>query len=315
MSNVITSVKDEIFKVIVGQEKMVDSVIIGLLADGHILIEGVPGLAKTTIINTVSQVLGLEFKRVQFTPDLLPSDIIGVEMFDSSTSEFKVRKGPIFSNLILADEINRAPAKVQSALLEAMAEKQVTISDSTFKLPVPFLVMATQNPLEQEGVYQLPEAQLDRFMLKSVVTYNSKEEELIIAKRASLNSFESVTKVLSGEELLSLRVKVRDVHMDEEIEKYVVDIVQATRTPSEYGLSKIAKYIESGVSPRGTIDMFKAIKAVAFMNERDFVTPLDIGYIFKDVLRHRFIVSYEARAENITKDMILSEIIDTLPIP
>jgi len=315
MMNKIEKVKKEVSKVVVGQEKMIDSLLISLLCEGHILIEGVPGLAKTTTVNALSKALGLNFKRVQFTPDLLPSDILGAEIYDPQTNQFKIKKGPVFTNLLLADEINRAPAKVQSALLEVMQEKQVTIGDTSFQLDLPFFVMATQNPVEQEGVYQLPEAQLDRFMLKLVVGYNTKKEELEIARRISSGKFETINAVLDASELEELKIAVKNIHVDEEVEEYMIELVNATRQPKEYGLDEIAEYIQFGASPRVSIDMFKAVKAMAFMRGKDFVTPVDVAYIIKELMRHRLVLTYEAEAEGITTDTIIQKVIETVSIP
>ncbi len=311
----IQNVKNEVAKVVVGQEKMIDSLLIALLCEGHILIEGVPGLAKTTTVNALSKALGLDFKRAQFTPDLLPSDILGAEIYDPQNNQFKIKKGPIFTNLLLADEINRAPAKVQSALLEVMQEKQVTIGDTTFKLELPFFVMATQNPVEQEGVYQLPEAQLDRFMLKLIVGYNTKQEELEIARRISSGKFETIEAVLSKAELEELKSAVKEIHVDAEVEEYMIELVNATRHPQEYGLEEIKDYIQFGASPRVSIDMFKAVKAMAFMRGKDFVTPVDVAYIIKELMRHRIVLTYEAEAEGITTDEIIQKVLEIVPIP
>ena len=311
----IKSIKAEVAKVVVGQEKMIDSLLIALLCEGHILIEGVPGLAKTTTVNALAKALGLNFKRAQFTPDLLPSDILGAEIYDPQNNLFKIKKGPIFTNLLLADEINRAPAKVQSALLEVMQEKQVTLGDTTFKLSPPFFVMATQNPVEQEGVYQLPEAQLDRFMLKLVVDYNSKEQELEIARRISSGSSEAINAVLSEDDLVELKAAIKEVHVDAEVEEYMIELVNATRNPSEYGLESIQEYIQFGASPRVSIDMFKAVKAMAFMRGKDFVTPIDVAYIAKELMRHRIVLTYEAEAEGITTDQIIQKVLETVAIP
>ena len=302
-------------KVIVGQEKMIEGLLAGLLCRGHILLEGVPGLAKTTTVNALAKTLGLEFKRVQFTPDLLPSDIIGTEIYDPSNNSFKIKKGPVFTNLLLADEINRAPAKVQSALLEVMQERQVTIGDDTFKIDLPFLVMATQNPVEQEGAYELPEAQLDRFMMKVVVGYNTKEEELEIARRVANNGFGKIEQVATLEDLSKIRKEAMEIHLDEEIEKYIIELVFATREPSKYGLEELSPYIEFGASPRASIDMYKASRAVAYLKGQDFVSPIEIAYIAKEILRHRIILSYEAQAEGITQDYIISKVLSAVPIP
>ncbi|SFZ98356.1 MoxR-like ATPases [hydrothermal vent metagenome] len=315
MSQIIENIKTEIGKVLVGQEKMVEGLLAGLLCRGHILLEGVPGLAKTTAVNALAKTLGLNFKRVQFTPDLLPSDIIGTEIYDPSNNSFKIKHGPIFTNLLLADEINRAPAKVQSALLEVMQERQVTIGDETFKIDLPFLVMATQNPVEQEGAYELPEAQLDRFMMKVVVGYNTKEEELEIARRVANNSFETIKQVATEEDLESIRKEALNIHMDEEIEEYIVELVAATRNPKEYGLEELEAYIEFGASPRASIDMYKASRAIAYLKGQDYVSPMEIAYIAKEILRHRIILSYEAQAEDITQDYIIEKILAAVPIP
>ena len=315
MVSKIQKIKQEISKVVVGQEKMIDGMLIALLCDGHILIEGVPGLAKTTTVNALASSLGLGFKRVQFTPDLLPSDILGAEIYDPQNNEFKIKKGPIFTNLLLADEINRAPAKVQSALLEVMQEKQVTLGDTTFKLDLPFFVMATQNPVEQEGVYQLPEAQLDRFMLKIVVDYNTKEEELEIARRISSGAFEKISAVIDAIELGELKEAIKSVHIDEEIEKYIIELVSATRNPKEYGLPELEDFIQFGASPRVSIDMFKAVKAMAFLRQKEFVTPVDVAYVAKEVMRHRIVLSYEAEADGITTDEIIQKVLEIVAIP
>ena len=315
MISKIQNVKKEVSKVVVGQEKMIDSLLIALLCEGHILIEGVPGLAKTTTVNALSLALGLDFKRAQFTPDLLPSDILGAEIYDPQNNQFKIKKGPIFTNLLLADEINRAPAKVHSALLEVMQEKQVMIGDTTFKIDLTFFVMATQNPVEQEGVYQLPEAQLDRFMLKLVVGYNTKEEELEIARRISSGKMEKIEPVLDKDELENIKAAVRDVHVDAEVEKYMIELVNATRFPEQYSLEKIKDFIQFGASPRVSIDMFKAVKAMAFMREKDFVTPVDVAYIAKELMRHRIVLTYEAEAEGITTDEIIQKVLEAVAIP
>lgn len=311
----IENVKREVAKVVVGQEKMIDSLLIALLCEGHILIEGVPGLAKTTTVNALSKALGLNFKRAQFTPDLLPSDILGAEIYDPQNNQFKIKKGAIFTNLLLADEINRAPAKVQSALLEVMQEKQVTLGDTSFKLEPPFFVMATQNPVEQEGVYQLPEAQLDRFMLKLVVDYNTKEQELEIARRISSGESQTIEAVLNAGELQELKDAIKDIHVDAEVQEYMIELVNATRYPKEYGLDSIAEYIQFGASPRVSIDMFKGVKAMAFMRGKDFVTPVDVAYIAKELMRHRIVLSYEAEAEGVTTDEIIQKVLETVAIP
>jgi len=303
----IKSIKTEMKKVIVGQDKMIDALLIGLLTNGHILLEGVPGLAKTLTIKTLSKVLNLDFKRIQFTPDLLPTDIIGTEIYDIKSGNFSTKKGSIFANLILADEINRAPAKVQSALLEAMAESQVTIAENSYKLPNPFLVMATQNPVEQEGTYNLPEAGLDRFMLKVVIGYNSKEEEFEIIKRSANNDFEEVKQIANKDDIFRMQEEVKNIHIDDELVKYIVDLVNATRIKH--------RYIEFGASPRSGISLYKASKATAFLEGRDYVTPIDIVSVVKDVFRHRIVLSYEAEADEISADKVIEEIISTVPVP
>jgi len=315
MNEKIVELKNEISKAVIGQESMIDALLIGLLTSGHILLEGVPGLAKTTTVKALSDALDLDFKRVQFTPDLLPSDIIGAQIYNMKTADFSIKKGPVFTNLLLADEINRAPAKVQSALLEVMQERQVTIAEDSFKIQHPFLVLATQNPIEQEGAYALPEAQLDRFMFKIVVGYNTKEEEYEIASKVANNSFEEVKAVLTLEDLEILRAEVQNIHMDKELEDYIVNIVFASRHPKEYGLDELSDLIQFGASPRATIDMFKAVRAKAYLRGNEYVTPVDIALIVKDVLRHRIILSYEAEAMNITTDEIIAKIIKKIPIP
>jgi len=315
MISKIQAVKQEVSKVVVGQDKMIDGLLIALLCEGHVLIEGVPGLAKTTTVNALSKSLGLNFKRAQFTPDLLPSDILGAEIYDPQNNSFKIKKGPIFTNLLLADEINRAPAKVQSALLEVMQEKQITLGDTTFKLDPPFFVMATQNPVEQEGVYQLPEAQLDRFMLKIIVDYNTKTEELEIARRISSGSFEEINAVINADDLEKIKAEIKKVHVDAEVEEYMIELVNATRNPSEYGLDDIKEFIQFGASPRVSIDMFKAVKAMAFMRGKEFVTPVDVAYIAKELMRHRIVLTYEAEAEGITTDEIIQKVLETVAIP
>ena len=315
MSQIIQNIKTEISKVLVGQDKMVEGLLAGLICRGHILLEGVPGLAKTTAVNALAKTLGLNFKRVQFTPDLLPSDIIGTEIYDPSNNSFKIKQGPVFTNLLLADEINRAPAKVQSALLEVMQEHQVTIGDETFKIDLPFLVMATQNPVEQEGAYELPEAQLDRFMMKIVVGYNTKEEELEIARRVANNTFEEIQQVATKDDLDTIREEALKVHMDEEIEAYIIELVAATRDPKAYGLEELEAYIEFGASPRASIDMYKASRAIAYLKGQDYVSPMEVAYIAKEILRHRIILSYEAQAEEISSDRIIERILAAVAIP
>ena len=315
LKNKLAELKNEIAKGVIGQEEMVNSILIGLLTNGHILLEGVPGLAKTTTVKAVAQAIDLGFKRIQFTPDLLPSDIIGAQIFDMKTSEFKIKKGPIFTNLLLADEINRAPAKVQSALLEVMQERQVTIADDTFIIDSPFLVLATQNPIEQEGAYSLPEAQLDRFMFKIVVSYNTKEQEYEIAKKVTMNSFEPINKAIDKNDLDELKKEVKDIHIDRELEDYIIDIIDASRNPKDYDLDDLVDIIQFGASPRATIDMFKAVKANAYLRGNDYVSPIDVAIVAKDVLRHRIILSYEAMAKEINVDDVIQKILEKIAIP
>ncbi|WP_310439544.1 MoxR family ATPase [Sulfuricurvum sp.] len=315
MLEIINQIRSEVAKVVVGQEKMIDGLLIGLLCDGHILIEGIPGLAKTTTVKALSESLGLGFKRVQFTPDLLPSDILGAEVYDPQNNGFKIKKGPIFTNLLLADEINRAPAKVQSALLEVMAERQVTLGDESFKLSPPFLVMATQNPIENEGVYPLPEAQLDRFMLKINVGYNTPEEELSIARRVGSALGETINAVIDADRLIALKERVKAIHIDEEVERYMISLVSATRDPQAFGLGEIKGFLQFGASPRVSIDMFKASRAVAFLRGREFVTPSDIAQVIKELMRHRLVLSYEAEAEGINVDELIEKIVKVVPVP
>lgn len=315
MASKFDEIKKEVAKVVVGQEKMIDSLLISFFCDGHILIEGVPGLAKTTTVKALSKALGLDFKRAQFTPDLLPSDILGAEIYDPKNNEFKIKKGPVFTNLLLADEINRAPAKVQSALLEVMQEKQVTIGDTTFTIEPPFFVMATQNPIEQEGVYMLPEAQLDRFMLKLVVSYNTKEEELEIARRISKGDFEDINAVITKDEIDAIKKEIKDIHIDKEVEEYMINLVDATRNPQNYGLGEYKNYIHFGASPRVSIDMFKAVKAMAYLRGKDYVTPVDVAYLANEIMRHRIVLTYEAEAEGITTDEIIQKVLEAVDIP
>jgi len=311
----VSKLTDEIGKVIVGQKYLVERLIVGLLANGHVLLEGVPGLAKTMSVKTVSDTISAKFQRLQFTPDLLPADLIGTLIYNPKDGQFTIKKGPIFANIILADEINRAPAKVQSALLEAMQEKQVTIGDQTYKLDEPFLVLATQNPIEQEGTYPLPEAQVDRFMLKLNIDYPSKTEEKEIMERMALTSKSiKVEPVISPEDILHARSVVDEVYMDEKIKNYIIDIVFATRNPKDYKLD-IEDQIEYGASPRATIYLTVAAKAYAFIQGRGYVTPQDVKSIGMDVLRHRVIISYEAEAEDITSEDIVKKIFDEIEVP
>ncbi len=306
----------EISKVIVGQKHLIDTLLIGLLSNGHILLEGVPGLAKTLAITTLSQAVDAKFSRIQFTPDLLPADVIGTLIYSQKQEEFTVKKGPIFANFVLADEINRSPAKVQSALLEAMQERQVTIGDETFALPRPFLVLATQNPLEQEGTYPLPEAQVDRFMMKVKITYPKRQEERdIIRMNLSGAGMPKPNRVISPDDIVKAREVVNEVYMDEKIEKYIIDIIFATREPQEYGLQKLAPMIAYGGSPRASISLAKAAKAYAFIKRRGYVIPEDVRAVCHDVLRHRIGLTYEAEAENITTEEIITEILNAVEVP
>ncbi|MDQ7917142.1 MoxR family ATPase [Mesonia sp. MT50] len=305
----------EMNKVIVGQKHMVERLLIGLLGQGHILLEGVPGLAKTLAINTLSKAVKGSFSRIQFTPDLLPADVVGTMIYNIKLSDFSIKKGPIFANFVLADEINRAPAKVQSALLEAMQEKQVTIGDTTFILDKPFLVMATQNPVEQEGTYPLPEAQVDRFMLKTVIDYPTLEDEQLVVRANLKGSFEQVNPVVSLDQIRSAQQAARDVYMDEKIEKYILDIVFATRYPERYNLESLKPLISFGASPRGSINLATAAKCYAFIKRRGYVIPEDVRAIVMDVLRHRVGITYEAEAENITSEDIVGKIINEIEVP
>ena len=311
----VEKINNEVRKVIVGQTYMVERLLIGLLCDGHILLEGVPGLAKTMAVNTLSTIIQTRFHRIQFTPDLLPADLLGTLIYNQKTGDFTVKKGPIFSNLILADEINRSPAKVQSALLEAMQERQVTIGDTTYPLEQPFLVMATQNPIEQEGTYPLPEAQVDRFMLKLSITYPQKDEELEIMQRMTSGNAIKVDPVVKPEEILKARRVVNEVYMDEKIDRYIVDIVFATRKPDEYGLTDITPLIAFGASPRASINLKLAAKAHAFLRRRGYVTPEDVKAIGMDVLRHRIIVTYEAEAEEVTAEDVVRRVLNHIEVP
>ena len=315
-SAVMEAVRMEAGKVLVGQTELLDRLLVGILANGHILIEGVPGLAKTTAVKTLAQIIQAKFQRLQFTPDMLPADLTGTLIYDQRSGQFNIKKGPVFANIILADEINRAPAKVQSALLEAMQERQVTIGEETLKLPEPFLVLATQNPIEQEGTYPLPEAQVDRFMLKVHITYPSKADELKILRRMAVTQSRfDVKPVLKPEDILRLRAVVDEVYMDEKIEHYIVDIVEATRHPEQYKLKELKGLLQYGASPRATINLTVAAKAHAFISGRGFVTPQDIKSIGMDVLRHRVVPSYEAEAEERTAEDLIKIIFDTIEVP
>ncbi len=311
----ISRVAAEVGKIVVGQEYMVNRLLVGLFTNGHILLEGVPGIAKTLTVNTLANVLHLDFQRIQFTPDLLPADLIGTMIYNQKKAEFEVKKGPIFSNVILADEVNRAPAKVQSALLEAMQEKTVTIGETSYKLDRPFLVLATQNPVDQEGTYSLPEAQIDRFMLKVKVDYPSKEEELEVMRRmANMNFRPTLDTLLSKEDIFSIREEVNQVSISESLERYIIELVFATRKPKDYGLNDEAYYMQFGASPRASINLNLAAKAIAFFNQRDYVLPEDIKEIATDVLNHRIILNYEAEADGITTEQIIEKLLKKIPI-
>ena len=305
----------EINKVIIGQKEMIERLLIGLLGRGHILLEGVPGLAKTLAINTLSQAVKGQFSRIQFTPDLLPADVVGTMIYNIKENDFTIKKGPVFANFVLADEINRAPAKVQSALLEAMQEKQVTIGDTTFKLPAPFLVMATQNPVEQEGTYPLPEAQVDRFMLKTIIDYPKLEEEQVIVRSNLNNIKEKVKAVVTTKQIETAQATVREIYMDEKIEKYILDLVFATRYPERYNLAANKPLISFGASPRGSINLATAAKCHAFLKHRGYVIPEDVRAVIYDVLRHRIGLTYEAEAENVTTEDLISQIINEVEVP
>ncbi len=314
-SSFVDMVNLEMNKVIIGQKHLLDSLLIGLLSNGHILLEGLPGLAKTLAIKTLADTIDAKFSRIQFTPDLLPADLLGTLVYSQKKEEFIVKKGPIFANFILSDEINRSPAKVQSALLEAMQERQVTIGTETYPLQEPFLVLATQNPIEQEGTYPLPEAQIDRFMLKVVIDYPTKEEEKLIIRENLAMTFPSPNRILDPKDIIKARNTVREVYMDEKIERYILDIVFSTRNPEEYGLEKFKNLISYGGSPRASINLALASKAFAFIKRRGYVVPEDVRQVCRDVMRHRIGLTYEAEAENITSEEIISEILDTIDVP
>ena len=312
----IDPLRASISEVIVGQDELINKILIGLLANGHMLLEGVPGLAKTLTVNTLAQAIDTGFQRVQFTPDMLPADLLGTLIFNQKTGGFETRKGPIFSNIILADEINRAPSKVQSALLEAMQERQVTIGEETFKLDAPFLVLATQNPIEQEGTYLLPEAQVDRFMLKLKVDYPQKDEERIILRQVAKTGVPNPIKpAVKPKQILDAQKTINDIYVDEKVEDYVLNLVFATRNPDEFGLSDLSQLIEYGASPRATINLVLASKARAFLEHRGYITPEDVRYIGKDVLRHRVILTYEAEAEEMTSEDVIQRLFDSIEIP
>lgn len=315
-SKFIDPLKASIGEVIVGQDELVNKILIGLLANGHILLEGVPGLAKTLTVNTLAKAIDTNFQRIQFTPDMLPADLLGTLIFNQKKGTFETRKGPIFSNIILADEINRAPSKVQSALLEAMQERQVTIGEETFKLDAPFLVLATQNPIEQEGTYPLPEAQVDRFMMKLVVDYPKKEEErLILRQSARTNANIDIKPSIKPRDILKAQSTINDIYVDEKVEDYVLNLVFSTRSPSDYGLEDLSQLIEFGASPRATINLILASKARAFLEHRGYITPEDVRYVGKDILRHRIILTYEAEAEELSSEDVIQRLFDSIEIP
>ncbi|MDZ7294947.1 MAG: AAA family ATPase [candidate division KSB1 bacterium] len=314
-STFVEKITNEVGKVIVGQKYMIERLLIGLLSNGHVLLEGVPGLAKTMAVKTLSACINTKFQRIQFTPDLLPADLIGTLIYDQRTGSFTTKKGPIFANLVLADEINRSPAKVQSALLEAMQERQVTIGEQTFKLDEPFLVLATQNPIEQEGTYPLPEAQVDRFMLKLAIGYPNKEEELEIMRRMTKDEVPQAQAVVSPAEIVKARAVVREVYIDEKVERYIIDIVFASRNPKEYGLDELEDLIAYGASPRASIYLSLAAKAHAFLRHRGYVTPEDVRSVGMDVLRHRIILTYEAEAEEVTTEDVVRKILNKIEVP
>lgn len=314
-SDFINLITEGMNQTIVGQKHLIESLIIALLSNGHVLLEGVPGLAKTLAIKTLSQLIDAKYSRIQFTPDLLPADVIGTMVYSVKNEQFQVKKGPVFANFVLADEINRAPAKVQSALLEAMQERQVTIGDSTFRLDQPFLVMATQNPIEQEGTYPLPEAQVDRFLMKVVISYPSKEEERIIIRQNIANESREIRPIIKPTEIIDAQKLVEQIYVDEKIERYIVDIVYATRTPAEYGLNDLSDIIAFGASPRASISLARAARAYAFIHQRGYVIPEDVIAVCHDILRHRIGVTYEAEANNISTDEIITEILDKILVP
>lgn len=312
----VDELKNSLNKIIVGQHELIDKILISMLANGHILLEGVPGLAKTFTVNTLSKLINTEFQRIQFTPDMLPADLIGTLIYNQKTGEFDTRKGPIFSNIVLADEINRSPAKVQSALLEAMQERQVTIGENTFQLTAPFLVMATQNPIEQEGTYPLPEAQMDRFMFKLLVDYpNQESEKIVLRQNTKLNDIDKMESIVSPENILDAQKIIHDIYVDEKVEDYVLNLVFATRDPNKFGLNDLEGIIDFGASPRATINLIRAAKARAFIEHRGYITPEDIRYIGADILRHRVILTYEAEAEELTPDDVIKRLFEVIEIP
>ena len=312
----VDELKKSLNKIIVGQHELIDKILISMLANGHILLEGVPGLAKTFTVNTLSKLINTEFQRIQFTPDMLPADLIGTLIYNQKTGEFDTRKGPIFSNIVLADEINRSPAKVQSALLEAMQERQVTIGENTFQLTAPFLVMATQNPIEQEGTYPLPEAQMDRFMFKLLVDYpNQESEKIVLRQNTKLNDIDKIESIVSPENILDAQKIIHDIYVDEKVEDYVLNLVFSTRDPNKFGLNDLEGIIDFGASPRATINLIRAAKARAFIEHRGYITPEDIRYIGADILRHRVILTYEAEAEELTPDDVIKRLFEVIEIP
>ena len=315
-SKFIEPLKSSIGEIIVGQDDLINKILIGLLANGHILLEGVPGLAKTLMVNTLAKAIDTNFQRIQFTPDMLPADLLGTLIFNQKKGTFETRKGPIFSNIILADEINRAPSKVQSALLEAMQERQVTIGEESYKLDTPFLVLATQNPIEQEGTYPLPEAQVDRFMMKLVVDYPNKEEERLILRQAAIiNGNIEIKPSIKPKDILKAQSTINDIYVDEKVEDYVLNLVFSTRNPNQYGLKDLSQLIEFGASPRATINLILASKARAFLEHRGYITPEDVRFVGKDILRHRIILTYEAEAEELTTEDVIQRLFDTIEIP
>ena len=315
-SDFVDDLKKTLNKIIIGQEDLINKIIIGMLSDGHILLEGVPGLAKTLTVKTFSKLINVNFQRIQFTPDMLPADLLGTLIYNQRTAEFETRKGPIFSNIILADEINRSPAKVQSALLEAMQERQITIGENTFKLDLPFIVLATQNPIEQEGTYPLPEAQLDRFMFKLIVDYPSKDSErMILRKNTKPIKIDQLKNIASPSDIISAQEVISDIYVDEKVEDYVLNLVLATRAPQEYQLGDLEGIIDFGASPRATINLIRAAKARSFIENRGYVTPEDIRYIGEDVLRHRIVLSYEAEAEELTTKDVINRLFEVIEIP
>ena len=311
----VQDLQKEIGRVVVGQTYLIERLLVGLLANGHVLVEGVPGLAKTTVVKSLAEAIQADFQRIQFTPDLLPSDLLGTEVFNAKTGEFSTKKGPLFTNIVLADEINRAPSKVQSALLEAMQEKQITLGGETFNLPLPYFVLATQNPIEQEGTYPLPEAQVDRFMMKILITYPSREEEKLIMERMSAGEQPKISSVMNLDKIVEGQRLLDEIFIDDKVKNYIIDLVSATRDPKAYGLDNVAQLLQFGASPRASINLHKACRALAALRGRGFVTPQDVKSIFPDVVRHRILLSYEAEAEEVTPDDVLQKILDRIDVP